>query len=159
MTAPIHGVGQGRLIRYTTRLPGLDDHWLGMVGLASPITGRRRPLIRVPVGQTGALVAVTDAGADLEPGQDYVTARAAGKVGVLLAAGIVVANTPVPGQAGPADLVGCAPEPGEGFPQLHPIAETVADRTVGLEIHRVGCGCCPTAPGHDPRPMRSKEAT
>lgn len=146
MTVTKRDLAEGRLITYDPHLPGTDDHLTGMVGVVSPITGQRRTLATVPVGESGQLIAVlddddaTDIRTDGFPLAACMTRRA-----VVLAAGRIGANTPIPGRQGPADLVGCAPGDGTGPCRLHPATEVVLDRFVRLEVHGPGCACAAAA--------------
>ncbi|MCC3762583.1 hypothetical protein K3N28_05805 [Glycomyces sp. TRM65418] len=133
-------LAEGRLIQYEPYLPGTDDHLRGMVGVLSPITGRRRVLHAVPVGQTGLIIATLTGPSNLE-GTVPLAACAADRPSLVLAAGSIGANTPIPGRSGPADLVGCAPGEGTGPCELRPETEAVLGRLVRLEVHAPGCAC------------------
>jgi hypothetical protein len=135
-------IAEGQLACYQPYLAGVDDHLEGMVGVYSPITGRRRSCTGVPVGERGTLIAVANA-ADLDPSQGLECVTAPGRVGIRLASGTIAANTPIPGKRGPADLVGCAPGNGTGRPALDEQARVLEDLTVSLEIHGPGCACEP----------------
>lgn len=138
-------LAEGRLIDYHPHLPGTDDHLAGMVGVVSPITGQRRTLAAVPVGDTGQLIAVLDDKTDICTDGIPLAACATDRTSVVLAAGRFGANTPIPGRRGPADLVGCAPGEGTGVCGLHSETEAVLDRLVRLEVHGPGCACAPAA--------------
>jgi hypothetical protein len=115
----------------------------GMVALHHFTTEQRLTLTRVPVGQTGLLVAVLDVNA--WPGlADAVGlhARDAKTVSVALASGTVKAHRTAPGIKAAVDLVGCAPTGEEWCWLDHTATGLAADRDVRLEIHQ-GCACAP----------------
>ncbi|MEU6858498.1 hypothetical protein AB0B28_06455 [Glycomyces sp. NPDC046736] len=147
MTVTNRVLAEGRLIEYRPHLPGTDDRLGGMVGVVSPITGQRRTLAAVPVCDTGQLIAVLSEGISLKADDFPVTACAKARTSLLLAAGRIDANTPIPGKQGPADLVGCAPGEGIGPSRLHPATEHVLGRMVRLELHGPECICHAVAAG------------
>ncbi|MCD0444285.1 hypothetical protein LO763_11695 [Glycomyces sp. A-F 0318] len=134
-------LAEGRLIAYHPHLPGTDDHLSGMVGVVSPITGQRRILAAVPVGETGQLIAVLTETPSFDAEGMPLAACAGNRTSVVLAAGGVGANTPIPGRKGPADLVGCAPSDGTGPCELRPETEHLLGAMVRLELHGPGCAC------------------
>ncbi|GAB4001342.1 hypothetical protein GCM10029992_36550 [Glycomyces albus] len=138
----VHFLAEGRLTRYRLRLPGLDDHLNGCLAVASPITAKPRPLAAVPVGHTASLVAVADYDR-LPVGLARIDIGVHGKAGVLLGRGVIVANTPVPGKTGPADVVGAVPGDGTGFPELTSAADALDGVFVRLELHGLDCTCAP----------------
>jgi len=141
MAVTKHALAEGRLIEYHPHLPGTDDRLGGMVGVVSPITGQRRTLAAVPVGETGQLLAVLgDTTGTLTGGLPLATC-VPGHAALVLAAGRIGANTPIPGRRGPADLVGCAPCDGTGQYGLHPETVEALGRVVRLELHGPGCAC------------------
>jgi hypothetical protein len=133
-------LAEGRLVQYEPHLPGTDDHLSGMVGVISPITGRRRVLHAVPIGQTGLIIATLVEPSDLDDSAPRA-ACAADRQSLVLAAGCIGANTPIPGRSGPADLVGCIPGEGTGPCELRPETEAALGRLVRLEVHGPGCAC------------------